>query len=80
MLALSPAPPRLLAFPILPDASQFVFQLQGQAGVPYIIQRSTDLVAWTAVSTNILSGSAVDITNLLNQLIPDQFLRAVWQP
>ena len=41
--SLSPAPAKLLAMPIPPAASQFVFQLQGQAGVPYIVQSSTNL-------------------------------------
>ncbi len=80
VLALSPAPSKLLAMPILPVASQFVFQLQGQAGVPYVIQRSTNLIAWTSVSTNTLLGSALNITNSLDSSQPKQFWRAIWQP
>ena len=39
VLSLSPGPATLLAIPT-PAAGQFVFQLQGQSGVPYIIQNS----------------------------------------
>ena len=80
VLALSPAPAKLLAIPIPPGASQFVFQLQGQVGVPYVIQRSTNLVTWTSISTNTLLASTMNITNSLAPLLPRQFWRAIWQP
>ena len=69
VLALSPAP----------AASHFVFQLQGQAGVPYVIQRSTNLLDWISVSTNTLAGSRLNITNSLDSSKPYQFWRAIWQ-
>ncbi len=62
------------------NAAQVVFQLQGQAGVPYVIQRSTNLVSWTSVSTNTPVGSSVNITNPVAASVPKQFWRAVWQP
>jgi alpha-N-arabinofuranosidase len=80
VLALSPAPAQLLVIPIPPAQSKFVFQLQGQSGVPYIIQRSTNLVTWTSISTNTLLASTLNITNLLAPSFPLQFWRAVWQP
>ena len=80
VLALSPAPAKLLAIPIPPGASQFVFQLQGQAGVPYVIQRSTNLITWTSISTNTLLASTMNITNSLAPSFPMQFWRAIWQP
>jgi hypothetical protein len=80
VLALSPASAKLVAMPILTATSQFVFQLQGQTGVPYVIQRSTNLIAWTSVSTNTLLGSALNITNFLDSSQPKQFWRAIWQP
>jgi hypothetical protein len=80
VLALSPAPAKLMAIPFPPAASQFVFQLQGQAGVPYVIQRSTNLFAWTSISTNTLLAGTLNLTNSLNPTFPKQFWRAVWQP
>ena len=80
VLALSPAPAKLAALLFSPAASQFVFQLQGQAGVPYVIQRSTNLLVWTSVSTNTLLGSTLNVTNSLDSSQPKQFWRAVWQP
>jgi hypothetical protein len=80
VLALSPAPAKLLAIPIPPGASQFVFQLQGQAGVPYVIQSSTNLITWTSISTNTLLASTMNITNFLDPTFPVQFWRAIWQP
>jgi hypothetical protein len=69
-----------MAIPFPPAASQFVFQLQGQAGVPYVIQRSTNLFAWTSISTNTLLAGTLNLTNSLNPPFPKQFWRAVWQP
>jgi len=80
VLALSPSPAKLLTTAIPPTASQFVFQLQGQVGVPYVIQRSTNLIAWTSVSTNTLIASTMNITNSLTPSAPQQFWRAIWQP
>ena len=77
VLALSPAPAKLLAMPAV--TSQFVFQLQGQAGVPYVIQNSTNLMTWTSVSTN-LPASVINITNSLSPYSPVQFWRVIWQP
>jgi hypothetical protein len=80
VLALSPSPPKLVAMPISPAASQFVFQLQGQAGVSYVIQCSTNLTAWNSVSTNTLPASTMNITNSLVPFKTVQFWRAIWQP
>jgi hypothetical protein len=79
VMVLSPAAPKLKAIPLPPAASQFVFQLQGQAGVPYILQRSTNLFNWSSVSTNTLLSSTMNFTNSLAPF-PKQFWRAVWQP
>ncbi len=80
VLALSPAPPKFQTASISPDGSQIVLQLQGQTGVPYVIQSSPDLVAWTAVSTNSSLAGTMSITNSVNPSVPAQFWRAVWQP
>ncbi len=80
VLELSPAAAKLKALPTMPSANQFVFQLQGQAGVPYVIQRSSDLFNWTPVSTNKLVTSTMNFTNSLAPFQPKEFWRAVWQP
>jgi len=55
-------------------------QLQGQAGVPYVIQRSTNLITWTPISTNTLLAGTLNITNTVSPSSPVQFWRAIWQP
>jgi hypothetical protein len=59
---------------------QLVLQVQGQAGVPYVIQTSTDLVNWIPVSTNLLTSNVLNLTNAIPSASPQQFWRAVWQP
>jgi hypothetical protein len=79
LFTLSPAPARLAALaPMSPG--EFVFQLQGQPQVPYVIQRSGDLTHWESVSTNLLVGSTVTLTNPVPAGAAAQFWRAVWQP
>jgi len=80
VLVLSPAPATLLAIPTDPTAGQFVFQLQGQTGVPYIIQNSTNLINWTSLSTNIPPTGTTYITNSVDPSVPTQFWRVVWLP
>jgi hypothetical protein len=70
----------LLAVPTDPAAGQFVFQLQGQTGVPYVIQNSTDLINWTSLSTNTPPTGTMYLTNTVNPSVPTQFWRAVWLP
>jgi hypothetical protein len=61
-------------------SSQFVFQLQGETGVPYVLQYSSNLMTWTPVSTNTLATGALNITNSVVPSQPEMFWRAVWQP
>lgn len=79
LFTLAPAAPRLVA---LPPASptEFVFQLQGQPDVRYFIQNSTNLSAWTTVSTNTLTGNTLNLTNPVPAGSGLKFWRAVWQP
>jgi hypothetical protein len=78
VLVLPPAPATLL--PISQVASQFVFQLQGQPGLPYVVESSTNLIVWTPVSTNTLPSDTMNITNYVTPSQPEQFWRAIWQP
>ena len=80
VLVLSPAPATLLALPTPPASSQFVFQIQGNVGVPYIVQQSTDLSNWTSVSTNTLAAATLNLTNTIYETPAQQFWRVLWQP
>jgi len=80
VLALSPAPAKLLALPIPPAANQFAFQIQGLIGVPYIVQQSSNLTTWVSVSTNTLTASTLNLTNTMPASPPWQFWRVLWQP
>jgi hypothetical protein len=81
VLALTPAAP-LLAVPASPPPllGQFVFQLQGLSGVPYVIQMSTNLTStnWIPISTNTPATGTICLTNATSS--GAQFYRAVWRP
>jgi hypothetical protein len=76
--ATPPAAPQL-AF-VSAAGGQFVFQLQGDSGVPYVVQSSPDLLSWTPVSTNTLPGGVLNFTNPMSTGVPPTFWRALWQP
>jgi hypothetical protein len=73
-----PAAATLLAISQTP--SQFVFQIQGQAGVSYVVQSSPDLINWTDISTNMLVSSTLNVTNSVAPSQPQEFWQVVWQP
>ena len=72
----SQAAPSLQVVPA--PASEFVFEVSGVPGVPYVIQTSPDLHSWLSVSTNMLPGGVLYVTNYLGSA--QQFWRAVWLP
>ena len=78
LLTLAPTAPKLTT--IAAAAGQFVFQLQGQPGVPYVIQTSPDLSNWTSESTNLLTSATLNVTNVITISPPQKYWRAVWQP
>jgi hypothetical protein len=81
LFTFAPAAPSLVVLPPAPQAgSQFVFQLQGQPGVRYCIQNSTNLSSWTTGSTNWLTGATLNLTNPVPTGAAISFWRAVWQP
>jgi len=67
---------------VLPGSQpgQFICQLQGLTGLPYIIQMTTDLTAgnWVPISTNTLTAATLNFTN--NTSSSAAFYRAVWKP
>lgn len=79
LITLAPSAPSLAAVSAAP-AGQFVFQLQGQPDVRYVIQSSTNLIHWTAQSTNTLTASTLNLTNAIGPTTPQKYWRAVWQP
>ena len=78
LFTFAPAAPVLQ--PIAATGGMYIFQLQGQPGVPYVIQSSTDLASWSPVATNTLSGSTLNVTNMVDPSMTAQFWRAVWLP
>jgi len=81
MFTLAPAAPSLVILPPPSQAGgQFVFQLQGQPGVRYYVQNSTNLSVWTTVSTNRLTSNALSVTNPVPAGAAISFWRALWQP
>jgi hypothetical protein len=81
VLTLYPAPAHLSARLNPANASQIILDLQAQAGVPYVIQASSNLVGWASISTNtILGNTTLSITNTISSSANQQFWRAVWQP
>jgi hypothetical protein len=80
VIVLAPAAPALSALPMAAGSSPFVLQLQGQPGVPYVLQVSTNLTDWTSTATNTPNAGLVNITNSVLPGTPGQYWRAVWQP
>jgi alpha-L-arabinofuranosidase len=80
LFTFSPAAPKLVPGSPSVQAGQFIMQLQGQAGVRYVLQTSTNLESWVPVSTNLLSSSSVNLTNAVNIGASSQFWRAIWEP
>ena len=80
LFSLSPAPPQLSVLAPNQTGGKLVLQLQGQVAVPYVLQSSTNLTAWSNVSTNLLSTSVLNFTNTSPLTAAAQFWRAVWVP
>jgi hypothetical protein len=80
VFSFAPAAPSLAALPTASGAGQFVLQLRGQSGVPYVLQVSTNLTAWKSAATNVPAAAALDITNSLSAGASQQYWRVVWIP
>jgi len=82
VFSLAPAPARLSPLGINP--SRFILQLQGQAGIPYVLQFSTNLFNWANFSTNLPAAGTLNLTNYFTNSpaphAPAQYWRAVWLP
>jgi hypothetical protein len=80
VLVFAPAAPLLVVPASPPPPGQFVFQLQAQAGVPYLIQTSTNLTStnWITISTNTPASGTLNLTNAASS--GPQYYRALWRP
>ena len=76
VLAFAPAAPKVQT--AVMNSGKFIFQLQGQVGVPYQIQTSTNLFAWVSNSIVTLTNTTWSVTN--NTAPGAKFWRAVWLP
>ena len=76
LFTFAPAAPKVQA--AVMNSGKFIFQLQGQAGVPYQIQTSTNLSAWVSNSTVMLTNTTWNVTNTIAP--GAKFWRAVWLP
>ncbi len=72
------APPPALSNPAFDLTPEFNFQLNGLAGLSYVIYSSSNLLDWLPLQTNTLSGASTNLTFPA----PDaaQFYRARWLP
>ena len=61
-----------------PQSGLFVLQLSGLSGQSYWIETSTNLANWIRVSTNALTYSSVNISNVINGSSSQQYWRAYW--
>jgi hypothetical protein len=77
VVSLKPSSARLLA-PVLSTDGKLRLKIQGNPGVPYTLQTSTNLVHWTSVKTNALSGTDIEVPNPQNGTQAG-FWRAAWQ-
>ena len=81
VIVFAPTAPLLVPMAASPPASnQFIFQVNGQSGVPYVIQSCTNLLSpnWIAVYTNTSATGPFRLTNSVSSAA--RFYRAVWQP
>jgi len=78
LFAFAPSPAVLSGAGV--QSGKFKLTLQGQPGTPYVVQSSMDMKNWTSLSTNILIGNTVNITNSVTPGLASQFYRAIWEP
>lgn len=77
LLILPPAAPSLTVLS-RPSGGDVTLRLQGQAGVRYVVQSTTDLGSWANLATNTLTANTLDLTYPVSQ--GPRYWRAVWQP
>jgi hypothetical protein len=76
-LLVLPARPRLEA-PLAASGNRFSFQLRGEAGQSYAIEKSADLTRWDPLLTNTLASNTAQVTAITTN--SREFYRGVQQP
>jgi hypothetical protein len=61
---------------VLPSGPHLQVQVTGEAGVPYIIQTSTDTLTWTSIYTNY-AGGTLNYTDLTSSSTGGRFYRVL---
>jgi alpha-L-arabinofuranosidase len=74
----APTSPRLNVSGGDSPGAPILLELQGEPGVSYIIQATSDLKSWSGISTNALVGNSVTFTNAA--ATGPRYWRALWQP
>jgi DeoR/GlpR family transcriptional regulator of sugar metabolism len=75
------APPQAVlgaATPLTNGAFQFI--VNGQTGLRYVIEASTDFTNWTAITTSFPVGGKITVTDTNAVVLPYRFYRARQQP
>jgi len=57
----------------------FKIQLSGPTGSNVVVQASSDLVHWTSISTNLVSGGNASYTDTAAKSLPGRYYRAYIQ-
>lgn len=80
LFTLAPTAPRLAVVTPAPQAGgPLLVELHGQPGTTYVIQTSTNLAAWTSVSTNALgTNNTLVLTRPVPAASGQTFWRALW--
>jgi hypothetical protein len=52
-----------LTSPRMASGGRFAFSVTGSAPRGFVLQASTNLLSWSSLSTNLLSGGRADFTN-----------------
>jgi hypothetical protein len=75
----APVPPEAAAqLSVQMDASQVAqIGVQGKAGYTYVLESSPDLSTWTAISTNLMYGSGITVSDPQSTNRPALYYRAV---
>ena len=69
-------PPVFGNFQVVPGATSFTLSAQALANQPWILQRSTNLVFWLDIATNLsTAGGLVQFTNIVNPGTTQEFFR-----
>ena len=73
-------PPRPRLTLLSRTGGQTLLRLTGQNGASFAIEGSTNLVNWTALRTNLVTGGSFDYTDTSSAGLNRRMYRARWVP